>query len=56
MSRWPGWGSQSHPQNWGTGQTIVPELCKEKAGGSRVLELGAGELDKWSGAEALGYT
>lgn len=49
MSRWPGWGGQSYPQNWGTGQTIVPELCKEKAGGSRVLGLGTGELDKGSG-------
>lgn len=40
---------QSHPQNWGTGQTIVSELCKEKAGGSRVLGRGVEELDKWSG-------
>lgn len=49
VSRWPGWGGQSHPQNWGTGQTIVSELCKEKAGGSRVLGRGVEELDKWSG-------
>lgn len=49
LSRWPGWGDQSPPQNWGTGQIIVPELCKEKARGSRVLGRGVGELDKWSG-------